>query len=112
MGLADGILPVTFALDSEDDLEEEQRLLYVAVTRARNSLFLTLHHEGTRGGITQFNKISRFIDIPNVLSMLDYSGISGAVSKTGTIDEFGDGAPLFDKKALLDKVMKFYRETG
>jgi len=109
MGLADGVLPVTFSLDSEDDLEEEQRLLYVAVTRARKNLFLTLHHEGTRGGITQFNKISRFIDIPNVLSKLDYRGISGAVEKTGKQGESGKGGPLFDKKALLDRVMKFYR---
>jgi DNA helicase-2/ATP-dependent DNA helicase PcrA len=109
MALADGVLPVTFALDSEDDLEEEQRLLYVAVTRARNNLFLTLHHEGSRGGITQFNKISRFIDIPNVLSKLDYRGISGAVAVTAVQGESGEGGPLFDKKALLDKVMKFYR---
>jgi ATP-dependent DNA helicase UvrD/PcrA len=57
MGLMDGVLPVTFALDSEDDIEEEQRLFYVAVTRAKNRLFLTLHHEGTRGGIAQFNKV-------------------------------------------------------
>jgi DNA helicase-2/ATP-dependent DNA helicase PcrA len=109
MGLADGVLPVTFALDSEDDLEEEQRLLYVAVTRARKNLFLTLHHEGSRGGITQFNKISRFIDLPNVLSKLDYRGISGAVAVTAVQGESGEGGPLFDKKALLDKVMKFYR---
>ena len=51
MGLVDGVLPVTFALDSEEEIEEERRLFYVAVTRAKSSLFFTLHHEGSRGGI-------------------------------------------------------------
>ena len=48
MGLIDGVLPVTFSLDDEESIEEEQRLFYVAVTRAKNRLYLTLHHEGQR----------------------------------------------------------------
>ncbi|MBN1526321.1 MAG: ATP-dependent helicase, partial [Candidatus Omnitrophica bacterium] len=71
IGVADGMLPISFALNSEDDIEEEHRLFYVALTRAKTNLFLSLHHEGTRGGITQFNKISRFVDEPNVAAALD-----------------------------------------
>ncbi|HYA31911.1 MAG TPA: ATP-dependent helicase, partial [Thermodesulfovibrionales bacterium] len=63
IGLMDGVLPVAFSLDHEDEVEEEQRLFYVGITRAKNRLYLSLHHEGYRGGITQFNKISRFIDV-------------------------------------------------
>ncbi len=41
MHLAEGFFPPVHALYSEDDLEEERRLLYVAVTRAKNLLYLT-----------------------------------------------------------------------
>ena len=109
MGLVDGVLPVTFALDSEDEIEEEQRLFYVAVTRAKSSLFLTLYHEGSRGGITQFNKISRFVDVPNVLSKLDFKDAAGI--RAGINSESGqkETAALFDKKSLLKKITDFYK---
>ena len=45
IGLAEGILPISFALDSEDEIEEEHRLFYVGITRAKNRLHLSLHHE-------------------------------------------------------------------
>jgi DNA helicase-2/ATP-dependent DNA helicase PcrA len=73
MGLVDGLLPVSYALSSEEETEEEHRLFYVAITRAKNRLFLTLHHEGTGQGIYQFNKISRFLDAANVMAKLDLS---------------------------------------
>ncbi len=40
LSLADGAFPSGYALDDPDDIEEERRLLYVAVTRARERLFL------------------------------------------------------------------------
>lgn len=40
MGLCDGHFPSGYSLDSEDGVEEERRLLYVAVTRAERNLFL------------------------------------------------------------------------
>jgi ATP-dependent DNA helicase UvrD/PcrA len=109
MGLIDGVLPVTFALDSEDDIEEEQRLFYVAVTRARNRLFLTLHHEGTRGGIAQFNKVSRFVDMPNVLAKLDVRGSSGRPLEKAHGGGPGESSRLYDKAALLRKITDFYK---
>jgi DNA helicase-2/ATP-dependent DNA helicase PcrA len=110
MGMSDGILPITFALDSEEEIEEEQRLFYVALTRAKSRLCLTLHHEGTRGGITQFNKISRFLDMPNVMAKLEFRDIAGVRPSDGE----GRGgkrneAPLSDKKELLRKITQFYR---
>ena len=40
-GLEDGFVPIHHAKDSDDDLEEERRLLYVALTRARDQLHCT-----------------------------------------------------------------------
>lgn len=109
MGLIDGVLPVTFALDSEDDLEEEQRLFYVAVTRAKNRLFLTLHHEGTRGGISQFNKVSRFADMPNVIAKLDIRGTYEEPVRKSDDAEAGESQCLYDKSDLLRKIIDSYK---
>ena len=34
-------MPVSRAVDNDDDMEEERRLMYVAITRARENLYLT-----------------------------------------------------------------------
>lgn len=41
VGLDDGILPVSRSRDNDEDMEEERRLMYVAVTRAKERLYLT-----------------------------------------------------------------------
>lgn len=71
IGAIDGVLPSSYATHDEDGLEEEQRLLYVAITRARERLFILLHHEGVNNGIRAFNRLSRFIDVPNVRACLN-----------------------------------------
>ena len=40
-GLDDGVLPVSRSRDNDEDMEEERRLMYVAVTRAKERLYLT-----------------------------------------------------------------------
>ena len=109
MGLMDGVLPVTFALDSEDEIEEEQRLFYVAVTRAKMRCFLTLHHEGVRGGISQFNKISRFVDAPNVRGKLELNDAAGPGMLGLTGKEAGEDVSLYDKKFLLERILNYYK---
>lgn len=71
IALVDGSLPVSYALGDEESIEEERRLLYVAVTRARKHLFLSMHNEGRNGGISTFNRLSRFISEAKVLDKLD-----------------------------------------
>ena len=71
IGLMDGVLPVSFSLNNDASIEEEQRLFYVAVTRAKRRLFLTLHHEGNGFGLTQFNRPSRFVESRDVLDTLE-----------------------------------------
>lgn len=58
----DGILPSGYALDSEEQLDEEVRLLYVAITRAKDLLFLTYPALFQSRYGDYFSKPSRFIE--------------------------------------------------
>ena len=65
--LVDGAVPSDMALTSPTGLEEERRLFYVAVTRARDQLYLyaplRLHHHRTaRDDRHSFGQITRFLD--------------------------------------------------
>ena len=108
LGMADGVLPSSFALDDSEQIEEESRLFYVAVTRARNRLFLSMHHEGMRNGITQFNKISRFIDMPNVLNALDQKLQFESQTDDIDLDDNDDIIARYDKDTLLKGVMEYF----
>jgi len=71
LGLADGVFPVSFALNDDNEIEEERRLFYVAVTRAKVNLALSMHYQSVRSGSVQFNKVSRFIEESTVSSKLE-----------------------------------------
>ncbi len=61
IGLADGLFPLRRAIE-EDNLEEERRLFYVAVTRAKDELYMSCPMIGNQaGGPMRLNR-SRFID--------------------------------------------------
>ena len=72
-GFEDGIFPsIQSAMDPEE-LEEERRLAYVAITRAKERLYCVHVRERLIFGKTQFNPRSRFIDeIPEELVDLGY----------------------------------------
>nr|WP_236932756.1 3'-5' exonuclease [Geosporobacter ferrireducens] len=61
-GMEEGIFPISRAMFSDHDLEEERRLCYVGITRAREILFLTHALVRTLYGRTNYNSISRFIN--------------------------------------------------
>ena len=62
VGMEDGLFPIARALESEEELEEERRLCYVAVTRAEEVLYITNAARRTIYGNTQYTLPSRFID--------------------------------------------------
>jgi DNA helicase-2/ATP-dependent DNA helicase PcrA len=62
IGLEDGIFPHLRALGDPHELEEERRLAYVGITRARERLYLTNAWSRTIFGSTQYNPPSRFLD--------------------------------------------------
>jgi DNA helicase-2/ATP-dependent DNA helicase PcrA len=67
--LTDGMFPSSRSLDTRDALEEERRLFYVAITRAKDELYLTYPHMRLSGGYGDvFQRPSRFLkEIPNAL---------------------------------------------
>ena len=62
MGMEDGVFPHLRSLTEPEQLEEERRLAYVGITRARQRLYLTHAWSRTLFGGTQYNPPSRFLD--------------------------------------------------
>jgi DNA helicase-2/ATP-dependent DNA helicase PcrA len=68
IGLEDGIFPHYRSMGDRSELEEERRLMYVGVTRARERLYLTHAWSRTLFGQTSYNPPSRFLgEIPGEL---------------------------------------------
>ena len=69
-GMEDGIFPsyLTITSDDPEGVEEERRLCYVGITRAKEELMLTYARRRVIRGETQYNKMSRFLkEIPQEL---------------------------------------------
>ena len=68
VGAEETIFPSYRSIQTEDDLEEERRLMYVAITRAKRNLFVIMTRQRMLFGQTQSNMPSRFIrEISNEL---------------------------------------------
>ena len=67
--LTDGMFPSTRSLETREAIEEERRLFYVAITRARDELYLTYPHMRLNAGYgDMFQRPSRFLkEIPSPL---------------------------------------------
>lgn len=69
-GMEDGVFPSYMTITSDDpmEIEEERRLAYVGITRAKEELTLTYAKQRMIRGETQYNPISRFVrEIPPML---------------------------------------------
>ena len=62
LGLEEGLCPHENSLSDEGGVEEERRLMYVAITRARNKLYMTLARSRMLHGQTRYGVRSRFLD--------------------------------------------------
>jgi DNA helicase-2/ATP-dependent DNA helicase PcrA len=68
VGMEEGIFPHVRAQSDPDEMEEERRLAYVGITRARNKLHVSHAWSRSLFGSTQYNPSSRFLDeIPEEL---------------------------------------------
>ena len=65
VGMEEGIFPGYKTISEPKELEEERRLAYVGITRAKEKLFLTCSKQRTMFGSTSYNNPSRFLkEIP------------------------------------------------
>ncbi|GMQ60589.1 DNA helicase PcrA [Vallitalea sediminicola] len=74
-GMEDGLFPSYMSISSgqQEDIEEERRLCYVGITRAKQKLYLLGANSRMIRGMTQYNQVSRFIrEINNQLFDLEY----------------------------------------
>lgn len=62
MGLEEGIFPLSRAILEDDELEEERRLAYVGITRAKQKLYMTNAFSRMLYGRRQNNQASRFVE--------------------------------------------------
>ena len=77
VGMEEGLFPSYRSIGEEKELQEERRLAYVGITRAKQYLYLTCAKQRTIFGSTTCNKISRFIEeIPKELldGEIDFEG--------------------------------------
>jgi DNA helicase-2/ATP-dependent DNA helicase PcrA len=102
-GMEEGLFPLARSGNDDEELEEERRLCYVGMTRAREKLYLTHARRRRVYGDYQFNPPSRFLgEIPAQL----LGGPAPAVHRPAThnlaslfdrVDpDFGDEAPFLD----------------
>lgn len=84
VGMEENIFPSARSMDSEADIEEERRLAYVALTRARERLYLTHAAERMLYGRTERNRISRFVKElpPDNCVKKEEQGLSSALAQS------------------------------
>lgn len=103
-GMEEGLFPHNRSLDSEDDIEEERRLCYVAMTRAQEKLYVSYANERKVFGSSSYNFPSRFLeDIPS--DVLD-TAIGSTLSSSNEDDDYSFGIPESVRKRLVQKAQQ------
>ncbi|MBM3731619.1 MAG: DNA helicase PcrA [Actinobacteria bacterium] len=88
-GMEEGIFPHSRTLDDPEELQEERRLAYVGLTRARANLFITRAEYRSAWGSPNYNAASRFIgEIPDNVIEWNQSQESPLKSKSSTRRSF------------------------
>ncbi len=104
VGMEEGVFPGYRSIGEESEMEEERRLCYVGITRARRQLFMTGAYSRTLFGSTTYNKASRFLrEIPGDLidgfeSSVRDNRRDRLMSWDSTGNDFGGGS-LYSRKA-------------
>lgn len=94
VGAEEGVFPGLRSIGSDDEIEEERRLCYVGITRAKSRLYITRARSRTLFGRTTYNPPSRFLaEIPDELTENIFEK-----SKTSA---FGGGAYSSDNKTVF-----------
>ena len=91
-GWEEGIFPGFQTIMNPDEIQEERRLAYVAITRAKKNLYISHVHQRMLNGSTQYNQKSRFAgEIPPWL-------INETDNTFGTYGDYGSSYAAYEKK--------------
>ncbi len=86
VGMEEGIFPGNKSIDDPNGVEEERRLCYVGITRAKEYLFMTAAKQRTLFGSTSYNAISRFLkEVPEEM-LSEESSLEVESTIKGTFD--------------------------
>ena len=89
-GMEEEVFPSSLSMYERDEIEEERRLAYVGITRAKKKLYLTRAKSRMMFGSTKFNRQSRFIDeIPEELFEIKDLTRSRAAVRTAVNSRYG-----------------------
>lgn len=106
-GMEENLFPSMNMISSLKDIEEERRLFYVALTRAKKDLVLSFASSRMRNGRTEFNALSRFVKeidleyFENPALILSQSGGFGGGFSTRVYAK--QEPPRFEKKAPVQR---------
>jgi DNA helicase-2/ATP-dependent DNA helicase PcrA len=88
-GLEDGVFPHLRTLGDQAELQEERRLAYVGITRAREKLYVSRAHLRMAWGQTAYNPPSRFLDeLP--AHLMDWRRLASTVASTPALARAAD----------------------
>lgn len=100
VGMEDGVFPGMRSVGDSEEIEEERRLCYVGITRAKKQLYLTRAKSRTLYGSTKFNPVSRFVEeIPGELLEITEEKPRNTFAAVNT----SRAVPGFDKSSYLQK---------
>ena len=100
IGLNDGVLPHSRSLEDQEELEEERRLLYVGITRAKERLFLLYSLNRSVFGYTETVEPSRFLaDIP--AELLDAGSPTYVVRRSSYVEKVSQWNTRYSETAKI-----------
>jgi DNA helicase-2/ATP-dependent DNA helicase PcrA len=113
-GLEDGLFPLARAEEAEDGLEEERRLCYVGITRARDKLYLTWARARRRGGELRPGRPSRFLQAlpPDVVEEKRTSSMWAPDWGAGRAVRRYDGRTVSKNEDDFGETLPSYRPTA
>ena len=105
-GMEDGLFPSYMSICSDhsaEEIEEERRLCYVGITRAKERLSISCARQRMIRGETQYNKVSRFVkEIPREL-------LAGEIRKEREPESYQPSVSQLAKKAFRSKPVTMTR---
>lgn len=111
VGLEENIFPSAMSLYDRENLEEERRLFYVVITRAKHKLWISFANSRYRFGSLVQNEPSRFIDeVPQEYIDKSFAGLAGA--RTGAIARNTSTQQQQRSFAPKEKTEKVYVRPG